>query len=85
MNDDAKAQLHSDVHTIVQRAKTLNERMRSVLRTLASVEHEHPEFAQELRHYGIIAEFADIANSIGDLDTAVAALLRQLGLEHLQS
>jgi hypothetical protein len=85
MNDDTKAQLHSDVRTIVERAKTVNERMRSVLQTVTSAEHDDPKFAQELRHYGIIAEFADIANGIGDLDTAIAALLRRLGLEHPQS
>jgi hypothetical protein len=81
MNDDAKALLHDDVRTVVQRAKTLNERVRNMLRTITSVEREDPEFAQEMRHYGIIAEFADMATGIGDLDSAVASLLKRLGLE----
>jgi hypothetical protein len=81
MNDDLKVRVHGDVHAIVQRAKTLNERMRTLLQTVTSVEHDDPEFVQEMRHYGFIAEFADIANGIGDLDTAVAALLHRLDLE----
>lgn len=81
MNDDLKVRLHGDVRAIVQRAKTLNERMRTLLQTVTSVEQADPDFVQEMRHYGLIAELADIANGIGDLDTAVAALLHRLGLE----
>jgi hypothetical protein len=81
MNDNLKVRVHGDVHAIVQRAKTLNERMRNLLQTVTSVERDDPEFVQAMRHYGFIAEFADIANGIGDLDTAVAALLRRLDLE----
>jgi hypothetical protein len=81
MNDDLKVRVHGDVRAIVQRAKTLNERMRTLLQTVTSVEHDDPEFVKEMRHYGFITEFADIANGIGDLDTAVAALLHRLDLE----
>lgn len=81
MNDDLKARLHGDVRAIVQRAKTLNDRMRILLETVTSVEREDPDFVQEMRHYGLIAELADIANGIGDLDTAVAGLLHRLDLE----
>jgi hypothetical protein len=81
MNDNLKVRVHGDVRAIVQRAKTLNERMRTLLQTVTSVERDDPEFVQGMRHHGFIAEFADIANGIGDLDTAVAALLRRLDLE----
>jgi hypothetical protein len=80
MNDDLKARVHGDVHAIVERAKTLNGRMRTLLETVRSVESDDPDFVQQMRHYGFIAEFADIANGIGDLDTAVAALLARLDL-----
>lgn len=81
MNDDLKVHLHGDVRAIVERAKTLNARMRTLLQTVTSVERQDPDFVQEMRHYGLIAEVADIANGIGDLDTAVAALLSRLDLE----
>ncbi|HZV77535.1 MAG TPA: hypothetical protein VFF63_07260 [Candidatus Babeliales bacterium] len=72
----------SDEVTLVkQRAQALNERLRALLRTMTAVERDDPEFAQEMRHYGIIAEFAEIATSIGDLDTAVAALVERLGFQ----
>jgi hypothetical protein len=81
MNDDLKARVHGDVRAIVQRAKTLNGRMRTLLETVASAESDDPDLVQQMRQYGFIAEFADIANGIGDLDTAVAALLARLNLE----
>jgi hypothetical protein len=34
-----------------------------------------------MRHYGIIADFAEITTGIGDLDVAVAALVRKLGFD----
>lgn len=81
MDGDPKAALENDVALVKQRAQQLNERLRMLLRTMTAVERDDPEFAQEMRHYGIIAEFAEIATGIGDLDTAVAALVRRLGFE----
>jgi len=78
---DARTALRSEVSVVMQRAQALNNRLRVLLRTITAVERDDPEFAQEMRHYGIIAEFADIATSIGDLDTAVAALVQRLGFE----
>jgi hypothetical protein len=79
--DDKQATLKNDVAIVMQRAQALNERLRTMLRTITAVERDDPEFAQEMRHYGIIAEFAEIATGIGDLDTAVAGLVRRLGFE----
>jgi len=78
---DARTALQSEVSVVMQRAQALNDRLRVLLSTIKAVERDDPEFAQEMRHYGVIAEFADIATSIGDLDTAVAALVRRLGFE----
>jgi hypothetical protein len=81
MDGDPKAALQNDVALVKQRAQMLNERLRMLLRTMTAVERDDPEFAQEMRHYGVIAEFAEIATGIGDLDSAVAALVRRLGFE----
>ena len=70
-----------DVHLVLQRAATLNERLRKLLRTIKAVDRRDPEFAQQMRRHGIVAEFAEIATGIGDLDTAVATLVRKLGFE----
>jgi len=70
-----------EVAAVKQRAQALNERLRELLRTMTAIERDDPEFAQEMRRYGIVAEFADIATGIGDLDTAVAALVARLGFE----
>lgn len=70
-----------EVNLVMRRAAALNERLRTLIRTMTAVERDDPEFAQQMRHYGIVAEFADIATGIGDLDTAVAALVRKLGFE----
>jgi hypothetical protein len=70
-----------EVNLVMRRAAALNERLRTLIRTMTAVERDDPEFAQEMRRYGIIAEFADIATGIGDFDTAVAALVRKLGFE----
>jgi hypothetical protein len=70
-----------EVAVVKQRAAALNERLRGLLRTMTAIERDDPEFAQEMRHYGIVAEFADIATSIGDLDSAVAALVKKLGFD----
>jgi hypothetical protein len=71
----------ADVAAVKQRAQALNERLRSLLRTMTAVERDDPEFAQAMRHYGIIAEFAEIATGVGDFDTAVASLVRRLGFD----
>jgi hypothetical protein len=81
MNGEAGSTLKKDVAAVMQRAGVLNERLRALLRTMTAVERDDPEFAQEMRHYGIIAEFAEIATGIGDLDSAVAALVQRLGFE----
>ena len=81
MDGDPKAALQKAVTLVKQRAQMLNDRLRMLLRTMNAVERDDPEFAQEMRHYGIIAEFAEIATGIGDLDTAVAALVRHLGFD----
>jgi hypothetical protein len=81
MDGDARTALQSEVGAVMQRAQALNDRLRALLRTITAIERDDPEFAQEMRHYGVIAEFADIATSIGDLDTAVAALVRRLGFD----
>jgi hypothetical protein len=70
-----------EVAAVKQRAKALNERLRALLRTMTAVERDDPDFSQEMRHYGVIAEFADIATSVGDLDTAIPALIQRLGYE----
>jgi hypothetical protein len=70
-----------EVNLVMRRAAALNERLRTLIRTMTAVERDDPDFAQGMRRYGIIAEFADIATGIGDLDTAVAALVRNLGFE----
>jgi hypothetical protein len=70
-----------EVAAVKERAQALNDRLRALLRTMTAVERDDPQFPQEMRHYGIIAEFADIATSIGDLDTAVAALVQKLGFD----
>ena len=75
------ADVSTEVNAVKQRAKALNERLRSLLRTMTAVERDDPEFAQEMRHYGVVAEFAEIATSIGDLDAAVAALVSRLGFD----
>jgi hypothetical protein len=81
VDGDVRTTLQKEVATVKQRAQALNERLRTLLRTMTAVERDDPEFAQEMRHYGIIAEFAEIATSIGDFDVAVAALVRRLGYE----
>ena len=75
------AEVTTEVNAVKERAQALNERLRSLLRTITAVERDDPEFAQEMRHYGIVAEFAEIASSIGDFDTAVASLVRRLGFD----
>jgi hypothetical protein len=79
--DPTQATLKKDVTLVMRRAQRLNERLRTMVRTITAIEREDPDLAAELRHYGIIAEFAQIATAIGDLDTAVAALVRRLGFE----
>jgi hypothetical protein len=81
VDGDVRTTLQTEVAAVKQRAQALNERLRTLLRTMTAIERDDPEFAQEMRHYGIIAEFAEIATSIGDLDVAVAALVRRLGYE----
>jgi hypothetical protein len=81
VDGDVRTTLQTEVAAVKQRAQALNERLRTLLRTMTAVERDDPEFAQEMRHYGIIAEFAEIATSIGDFDVAVAALVRRLGYE----
>lgn len=48
----------NEIAAVKQRAKALNERLRALLRTMMAIERDDPEFSQEMRHYGIIAEFA---------------------------
>jgi hypothetical protein len=74
-------EIAAEVGAVKQRAQALNDRLRTLVRTLTAVEHDDPEFAQEMRHYGIITEFAEITKSIGDLDSSVAALLQRLGYD----
>jgi hypothetical protein len=81
MDGEARSALQKDVATVMQRAQGLNEKLRALLRTMTAVEREDPEFAQQMRHYGIIAEFAEIATGIGDLDSSVAVLVQRLGFE----
>jgi hypothetical protein len=81
VDGDARAALQTEVDTVKQRAHALHERLRVLVRTMTAIERDDPEFAQEMRHYGIIAEFAEIATSIGDLDAAVAMLVSRLGYE----
>jgi hypothetical protein len=81
MDGESKAGLQDDVVLVKRRAQALNERLRTLLRTMTAVERDDPEFAQEMRHYGIIADFAEITTGIGDLDVAVAALVRKLGFD----
>jgi hypothetical protein len=79
--DQKQSTLKNDVTLVMRRAQALNERLRTMLRTITAIERDDTELAAELRHYGIISEFAEIATGIGDLDTAVAALVRRLGFE----
>lgn len=79
--DQKQSTLKNDVTLVMRRAQALNERLRRMLRTITAIERDDTELAAKLRHYGIIAEFAEIATGIGDLDTAVAALVRRLGFE----
>jgi ubiquinone biosynthesis protein UbiJ len=70
-----------DVALVKRRVQALNERLRALVRTMTAVERDDPEFAQEMRHYGVTAEFAEITNGVADLDVAVAALVKRLGFD----